>query len=218
MAKIKIVLTDDHPLHVEGLVMLLKKQTDFEVCAWFTNAADLKAYAEKNEFDVLLLDLHMPGEDGLQTAEKFFEKKHPAKIILLTMQRGGRFMQKAEKLNVKGYLLKNIGVDLLVEKIREVYKGGTCFDDSLKNFKLEDDIALKSSVIVDDKPDTILSDREKEILILVCKEYSSSQIAEKLFISTGTVDTHRKNLLVKLSVNNTVGLVKYALKHGLLND
>jgi two-component system, NarL family, response regulator NreC len=134
------------------------------------------------------------------------------------MQRGGRFMHKAEKLGVKGYLLKNIEPGMLAEKIREVFNGGTCFEESLKSYSQEDDIALKASVVVDTQPDTILSAREKEILILVCKEFSSAQIAEQLFISTGTVDTHRKNILIKLGVTNTVGLVKYALKHKLLSE
>ncbi len=216
--KIRIVLTDDHALHVEGLSLILNKEKDFLVAGAFGSSDELLSFCETNNFDILLLDLHMPGMDGLSVARQLEEKKHPAKVILLTMQRGGRFIQKAEKINIKGYLLKNIEPARLAEKIRAVHAGETCFDDSLKSYSQADDIAIKSSVTISDAPDQILSDREKEILILVCKEYSSSEIAEALFISTGTVDTHRKNILVKLGVNNTVGMVKYALKYGLLND
>lgn len=216
MSRIRIALTDDHPLYLEGLVLLLKKEKELDVVGHFNNGEALLAFCNKNTFDILLLDLHLPEMDGLEIAEKLQQMNHPAKIIMLTMQRGGRYQHKTEKLNIKGYVLKNVSIDELRSAITEVYNGGTYFKEQTRQ-SLEDDLLLKSSVIVDNKPDTILSEREKEILILVCREYSSSQIAEKLFISTGTVDTHRKNILLKIGTTNTIGLVKYALKHGLLS-
>ncbi|MBC7862296.1 MAG: response regulator transcription factor, partial [Bacteroidia bacterium] len=98
------------------------------------------------------------------------------------------------------------------------HNGEIYFDPEIKKYSQDDDTQIKSTLTINEKPENLLSDREKEILILVCREYSSAQIAEKLFISTGTVDTHRKNILLKLGVTNTVGLVKYALKHRLLED
>ena len=156
------------------------------------------------------------GTDYSKIAEELQKINHPAGIILLTMQRGVRFLQRAEKAGVRAYQLKNISTDLLIDCIKKVNEGQILFDENLRVVSQEEDIHLKSTLTLSDHPSAILSDREREILVLVCKEFSSSQIAEKLFISVGTVDTHRKNILVKLGVNNTVGLVKYALKHKLI--
>lgn len=213
---IKVVLVDDHPLHLEGLELLLKKDKQINVIKAFNSGQSFLEFAGSGEFDIVLLDLHLPDMDGIAVAEEFQRLGNKGKIILLTMQRGGRYMQKVEKLPIKGYLLKSSELETIVSAIKKVYEGGEVFDQAESKISHEEELKLKSSVIVDDKPDNILSDREKEILILVCKEYSSAQIGEKLFISTGTVDTHRKNILIKLGVTNTVGLVKYALKHSLI--
>lgn len=215
-SKISIVLVDDHPLHLEGLELLLKKESNFDIIQTFKNGKSFLEFANKNIFDILLLDLHLPDMDGIAIAEELQQLKHPAKIILLTMQRGGRYLQKAEKLSIKGYVLKSSEIENIKKAVYTVYEGGQVFEDIGNKVSHEEDLQLKSSVIIDDKPENLLSEREKEILILVCQEYSSAQIADKLFISTGTVDSHRKNILIKLAVTNTVGLVKYAIKHKLI--
>ncbi|MDP2387347.1 MAG: response regulator transcription factor [Bacteroidota bacterium] len=215
-SKIRLVLVDDHPLHLDGLELLLKKEKNFEVIHTSKTGAEFLKYASNNLFDIVLLDLHLPDMDGISISGELQKMKHPSKIILLTMQRGGRYIQKAEKLSVKGYVLKSSDIETIKNAIYTVQNGGEVFDQAENKISHEEELRLKSSVVIDEHPDNLLSEREREILILVCKEYSSSQIAEKLFISTGTVDTHRKNILVKLSVNNTVGLVKYAIKHGLI--
>lgn len=216
LGKISIVLVDDHPLHLEGLELLLQKESNFDIIQTFKNGNSFLAFANKNIFDILLLDLHLPDMDGIAIAEELQKIKHPAKIILLTMQRGGRYLQKAEKLSIKGYVLKSSEIENIKKAIHIVYEGGQVFEDIGTKVSHEEDLQLKSSVIIDDKPENLLSEREKEILVLVCQEYSSAQIADKLFISTGTVDSHRKNILIKLAVTNTVGLVKYAIKHKLI--
>lgn len=214
--KISIVLVDDHPLHLEGLELLLKKETKFDIINTFSTGESFLDFAKQNTFDILLLDLHLPDMDGIAIADELKKLNHVSKIILLTMQRGGRYLQKAEKLSIKGYVLKSSDIETIKKAINSVYEGGEVFEDIGNKISHDEELQLKSSVIIDDKPENILSDREKEILVLVCQEYSSAQIAEKLFISTGTVDTHRKNILVKLGVTNTVGLVKYAIKHKLI--
>lgn len=215
---IKIILLEDHSLQLEGLNALLSAEKDVSVVARFLDPAEFMKNKNAFSFDVLVADLHMPGMSGIDVAEELKKEKHNAKTILLTMQRGARFLQKAEKAGVKGYALKNISIDKLLELIKLIHNGGSHYDESLRTYSQEDDIQIKSTLTVNEKPEELLSEREKEILILVCREYSSAQIAEKLFISTGTVDTHRKNILIKLGVNNTVGLVKYALKYNLLNE
>lgn len=215
-AKISVVLVEDHTLQLEGMAALLAKSNEISIHKTFSSPKDFLSESDSLDFDILLSDLHMPDISGLDIAETMQKKKHPAKVILLTMQRGVRFLQRAEKAGVKGYFLKNISIEALIENIKKIHQGEVLFDETLRVISQEEDIHLKSTITTSDKPNNLLSEREKEILIMVCKEFSSSQIAEKLFISVGTVDTHRKNILVKLGVNNTVGLVKYALKHRLL--
>lgn len=215
---IHIALLEDHRLQLEGLSALLSQRNGLKITGSFSTPEEFLAKKNDITVDVLVADLHMPGLSGIEVAELLKKENYHAKVILLTMQRGARFLQKAEKAGAKGYALKNISVDELEKMIRRVYNGESIYDESLRTYTQEDDIHIKSTITVDEKPEELLSEREKEILVMVCKEYSSAQIAEKLFISTGTVDTHRKNILVKLGVNNTVGLVKYALKHNLLNN
>jgi two-component system response regulator NreC len=215
---IKLVLVEDHLLQLDGLTMLLENSPEFTVVKSFNDPKEfLKEYV-KLDFDILLADLHMPEVSGLDLAEELKKVNHSAKTVLLTMQRGSRFMQRAEKIGVHGYLLKNIPVAELKKILVRIHNGESYYDPEIKKYSQEDDTHIKSTLTVNEKPEDLLSDREKEILVLVCQEYSSAQIAEKLFISTGTVDTHRKNILLKLGVSNTVGLVKYALKHKLLNN
>lgn len=215
-SNISIVLLEDHALQLEGMSVLLNQETGFSVVKSYSSPKLFLEELNSLSFDILLSDLHMPEMSGIEVSEALQKKKHSSKVILLTMQRGVRFLQKAEKAGVKGYFLKNVSMNDLVNSIRRIHQGETIYDESLRVISQEDDIHLKSTITLNDAPSTILSDREKEILVLVCKEFASSQIAEMLHISVGTVDTHRKNILVKLGVNNTVGLVKYALKHRLL--
>lgn len=216
--QIRIALADDHPLYLEGLEMLLNSSDEAKVVATANEGNAAMKMIAGNEFDVLLLDLHIPGKSGIEIAEELKKQKTGFNIIMLTMQRGGRYMDKLKKLGVKGYLLKSISMEDLMNAIRTVHEGGEVFPDEAKEYDHEEDLRLRSSAIVVENPNAQLTDREKEILVLVCKEFSSAEIGKKLFISTGTVDTHRKNILLKLGVTNTVGLVKYALKHGLLEE
>jgi len=215
---IRIALADDHPLYLEGLEMLLNSSGAAEVVATAADGLEAMKMIEKEPFDVLLLDLHIPNKDGMQIAEELAHKNVPFKIIMLTMQRGGRYVDRLKKWGVKGYVLKSVSLENLVDVIQRVHKGGEYFPEEAMAYDHEEDMRLKSSVITSNTPEKQLTAREQEILMLICKEFSSKEIGEKLFISTGTVDTHRKNLLLKLGVSNTVGLVKYALKHGLLDD
>ncbi len=215
---INIIIVEDHNLQLDGLKMMLNRFSEFNVVATFNNPKQFLEKKNRLNFDIAIFDLHMPEVSGIELAEILHAEKHGAKVVLLTMQRGTRFMQKAEKAGVKGYLLKSISIEKLKAALLKINSGEIIVDETLRDYSQDDDIHIKSTLTVDDYPDQLLSEREKEILIMVCKEYSSSQIAEKLFISTGTVDTHRKNILIKLGVSNTVGLVKYALKHGLLKD
>lgn len=214
---ITIIIADDHPLYLEGLEMILTKNKELKIEAKCDLGAGAIETLKIKNCDVLLLDLHMPDMSGLDVIEAIRKFKPLQKIIMLTHQKGSRYLAKLEKLGINGYVLKNVNKEELLKAITTVYNGGFYFTEGIHNITKEEDFYIKSSIIVKDKdPDSILTPREKEILIRVCNEMSSSEIAKELFISAGTVDTHRKNILQKLGISNTVGLVKYALKHDLL--
>jgi DNA-binding NarL/FixJ family response regulator len=138
------------------------------------------------------------------------------KVIYLTLLRGTRYVHKLSRHNIQGYVLKNAALAELVTALHTVHGGGSYFSKDINIGDREED--FRSTITIEDKQiDEILSRRELEVLKLICREYSNAEIAEKLFLSVSTVETHRKNLIAKLGVNNTVGLVKFALKHKLID-
>jgi DNA-binding NarL/FixJ family response regulator len=212
--KTKIFILDDHEIFLSGLVKLL--EDTFDIKGSFTHSEDLMMALSKDSVDVLVLDVQLPeisAEDLLQKIRAGFPTQ---KIIYLTLLRGTRMIQKLQKFGIQGYLLKNGPTEELLKGIKVVADGQTYFSKEIDSINNDDD--LKNTLTFpDNKVDDILSPREVEILKLVCEEMSSSEIAAKLFLSVSTVDTHRKNILIKLGVSNTVGLVKYAIKHNLIS-
>jgi DNA-binding NarL/FixJ family response regulator len=216
---INILIADDHSLYVEGLLLILQNQPNFNILGKANNGAEAIDIVQKlhEKADLLLLDLHMPDKNAIEivTEIKTFTKR--LKIIVLTHQKGNRYLPKLNKLGIDGYILKNIDKDDFVNAIQTVVNGGKFYSPNITDVTKEEDVYIKSSVIVfNQTKDIILSEREKEILVMVCNEKASKEIGEILHISTGTVDTHRKNIMMKLGVTNTVGLVKYALKTKLI--
>ena len=131
------------------------------------------------------------------------------------MMRGTRYIHKLMKYGIQGYLLKNAGIEELKTALKAVANGGTYFSKQINITDAESD--FRNTITIDDNlVGEVLSKREIEILKLICKEFSNAEIAKKLFLSVSTVETHRKNLIAKLGVNNTVGLVKFAIKNNLI--
>ncbi len=211
---IRIYITEDQELYLEGLALLLKKQGNLAVIGTSRNGNDLLSKLPTTEIDILLLDVHLP-DINEESLIKEIRDLHPTlKIIYLTMMRGTRNVHKLLKYDIQGYILKNAPLEELLNALQAVYYGGTYFTpevDIRRGNDFINDISLE-----DKNVEEILSRREIEVLVLVCKEYSNIQIAEKLFLSVSTVETHRKNLIARLGVNNTVGLVKYALRNNLI--
>lgn len=212
---VKVLLTDDHELYLEGLGLLLNKQPGINVVAQCANGKALLETIHETEFDVLLLDLSLPDIEGEELIKRIREKKPDQKIVYLTMMRGTRHVHKVMKHGVQGYLLKTAPLDELKHALMEVVAGRSYYS---KEIDISDnDQNFRMTVTIDDKRvDEILSKREIEIMKLICHEFSNSDIAAKLFLSVSTVETHRKNIISKLGVNNTVGLVKFALKNNII--
>ncbi|ULQ56460.1 response regulator transcription factor [Flavihumibacter rivuli] len=212
---ITVFITDDHEMYLEGLSLLLQKQPDIKVTGTSLSGAALLDQLGVVNADILLLDVNLPDMEEEELIKQIRSRMPQQKIIYLTLMRGTRYVHKLLKYNVQGYILKNASVDELISAIRTVAGGGSYYSKEIDI--LNEDNFRNTLTIEDKKVDEILSKREIEVLKLVCKEFSNAEIAKKLFLSISTVETHRKNLIAKLGVQNTVGLVKFALKNKLID-
>jgi DNA-binding NarL/FixJ family response regulator len=208
-------IIEDHETYLEGLALLLKKQGDIEVSGTYLNATSFLESLPVSKVDILLLDVHLPDIPEEELLKRIRAINPDQKIVYLTLMRGTRFIHRLTRHNIQGYILKSASIEELTTAIRTVYQGGTYFSREIDIIGEND---FRTTLTLEDKKvGEILSKREVEVLKLVCKEYSNVEIAGKLFLSVSTVETHRKNLIVKLGVNNTVGLVKFALKNKLID-
>ena len=213
---VKVFITDDHELYLEGLTLLLNKQEGIQVVGSALSGESLLSHLPSLDIDVLLLDVHLPDIEEEDLLKRIRALKPQLKILYLTMMRGTRYIHKLVKYEIQGYLLKNASINELKLALETINSGQKYFSKEINILDTEQD--FRNTITIEDKKvDEILSKREIEILTLICKEFSNSEIAEKLFLSVSTVETHRKNLIAKLGVNNTVGLVKFALKNKLID-
>jgi two-component system, NarL family, response regulator NreC len=213
---IRVFITDDHEIYLEGLSLLLGKQNGIEVTGTATTGKELLDQVKDLQADILLLDVYLPDLGEEEILQQIRAIRPDLRIIYLTLLRGTRYIHKLSKYDIQGYVLKNASLDELMQALKVVQDGGTFFSKDIHIGDRDED--FRNTITIEDKQiDEILSRRELEVLRLICKEYSNAEIAEKLFLSVSTVETHRKNLIAKLGVNNTVGLVKFALRNNLID-
>lgn len=212
---IRVFITDDHEIYLEGLALLLSKQQGIEVTGTASSGKELLGCIQKGlTADILLLDVYLPDMPEEEIIQQIRITHPDLRIVYLTLLRGTRYVHKLSKYNIHGYILKNASIDELLNALRSVHDGGRYFSKDIHIGDRDED--FRNTITIEDRQiDEILSRRELEVLRLICKEYSNAEIAEKLFLSVSTVETHRKNLIAKLGVNNTVGLVKFALRNNL---
>ncbi len=207
---IKIVVVDDHKLFLDGLCGLLGTQIDFRVIGKAANGKEALHLLNNCAPDILIMDLNMPILDGQIASEKILKLFPSIKILVLSMYNTITLSTTLKALGIKGYLPKDTDTQLLFLVIRELSRGNCYFKFPVNNFVQNqfnaDDAFLKKHN---------LTHRELEILKLICRNYSSQQIANNLFISLFTVDTHRKNMIQKLNVDKKTGLLNFAIKHNL---
>ena len=210
--KIKIFITDDHQIMLDGLKSILVCEPTFEIVGEALNGVETLKKLETITPDVLLMDLIMPRMDGLETT-KHIRKRYPhIKIIILTTNDEGSIITSISKQGASGFLLKNTSSDVLINSIHQVYKGKKILSSDLTQ-KILHQLNTPPSP---SKTKLKLTKREKDVLKLIAKEKTTAEIASQLFISTHTVISHRRNLLVKFDVKTSVGLVKKALESGIL--
>ena len=210
------MIVDDHQLVIDGLSSLLKDNSNFEVIAAAKNGLDAVQMVEINIPDVVLMDIGMPVMNGIETTKKILEKNSEIKILAITMYSEKGMITKMVEAGASGYLLKNANKEELEEAINKVFSGQKYFSSEVTISILEkNSISLEPafSNFIEKK----LTDRELEVLKFIVNGLTNRQIADKLYISIRTVDTHRSNLMEKLKVKNIAALIRLAIKNGLLD-
>lgn len=214
---IQVALADDEALFRKGMKLLLEDYEGISVMLEAQDGAQLLQLLQQAHTlpDVLLLDMKMPNLNGVDTAKALQEHFPSIKIIVLSTYFSKAFIVNMIELGAGSYLPKNANPDEVVATIREVYNNGFSYNQAVLEV-IRDNMLQKSKPKIPLSFGVEITSREKEILQLICEEYTTGEIAEKLFISPRTVDGHRNNLLEKLGCKNVAGLVVYAIQHQLV--
>lgn len=209
--KIALALVDDHQIVIDGLMSLLKGHDKFRFAFATTDPGNVLNLLKDHPVDILLTDIMMPGLPGNQLAKKVKENFPSIKILALSMSGEGSLVNEMiNDADISGYILKNIGKAELIKALEKIAGGGIYFSEEVLN-ELQ-----RASQVKKENEQAHLTEREKEIIRLIEKEYNNKQIAEALFISERTVETHRKNIFRKTNTNSVIGLIKYAYEHKLI--
>ena len=208
MNKTKILVVDDHAIVLDGIKSLLADIENIEIAATATNATEALTLLKQTKAELVITDINMPGMDGLEFIKTIRSDFPPTKIIVLSLHDEPHFVRNIMKLRVQGYILKNDASSELVEAVHRVLAGKTFFSSKINQVMMEQ--------INSPASENLLTEREIEIIKLIAEEKSSKQIADKLFISERTVETHRKNIFRKTATNNIVGLIKFAYANNLI--
>ncbi|HLP35327.1 response regulator transcription factor [Lacibacter sp.] len=207
----KIAIVDDHQIVIDGLRSLLKGYNQFEIVIESNHPETILSLLKKQQIDILLTDVMMPVLTGVELAKQVKNEFPSIKIIALSMNGEGSLVnQMIEESDISGYLLKNIGQTEFINALNKIAEGGIYFSDEVLQEMLK---ASERKQVSDDNK---LTNREIEIVRLIEKEYSNKKIAEELFLSERTVETHRKNIFRKTKTNSVIGLIKYAYEHKLI--
>jgi DNA-binding NarL/FixJ family response regulator len=217
MEEINVFVVDDHQIFLDGIVSLLDDEPNIKIVGTAHNGKEAIDRIKASKVDVVLMDINMPEMDGIEATKQLKKINPDIKILMLTMHSEARFIKECLEIGAKGYVMKNISKDDLIKAVETVYQDKSYLDaDSQEKL-----ISSMSSTDEDDNRNydelaAQITQRELEILQLIALGLTSQDIANKLFISKNTVETHRKNMLAKLNVNNTAALLKIAYKKGLV--
>ena len=206
----KILIADDHQLFNDGMKMMLAAEETLQVVGQVFSGKDVLDAVHRMQPDVVLLDINMPHLNGLEVAEKLLKNYPNVRIIMLTMYSDRKFVEDCQRMGVPGYILKNSGVDEVLNAIETVLAGKRYYDPKLTKSTTPNQHADDSF-----QKQFQLTKREIEIISLVGQSFTNEEMAEKLFLSVATVKTHRNNINLKLGINKPADLVKFAVEHGL---
>ncbi len=219
---IDILIVDDHKIIRDGIKALLRTSDDIRIVGECSDGSQvLDALNEHENVDIVLMDINMPEMNGLQATEAVLRDFPTVKVVALTMYNEDSYISKILNLGASGYILKNTGKQELLDALYKIKEGGNYFSEEVTqqmmsrfmNKKQKRESSRPSEEVLER-----LTEREKEVLRLISMEYTNHEIAEQLSVSSRTIDSHRRNLLQKLDVKNTAGLVRFALQNGLAED
>jgi DNA-binding NarL/FixJ family response regulator len=211
---ISLLLADDHNIILDGITDMLHSDSELQVVSTANNGAEVLEKLKLASYNIILLDINMPIMDGMRCAEEILKLYPTQKIMMLTMNEEKSIIEKMISIGVKGFLLKTTEKEELINAIKTVHSGKDYFSSDVTKLlisKKETETSSSLGIIAN------LTEREVEIIKHIANGLSSNEIAEQLFISPRTVETHRNNIIKKLGVNNVAGVVRFAFQHQLVS-
>lgn len=215
--KIKVHLADDHEIVIDAIKAVLSAQNDIEVVGFSLNGEEVLNWYKTNYADILVLDINMPVKDGIQVLHEMSALQRKPSIIVLSSYDDVKLIKEVLKLGARGYIPKKMAGQFIGDAIHKVFEGEQYFTPDIKEKMMQsllgqsvDERIGQEGVLA-----SSLTQREVEILKLIAQEKSTKEIADALFLSESTVDTHRRNLMSKIKVKNAVGLAMFAIKNGI---
>ena len=212
---VKVLLADDHPIVRQGLRNLLNSEQDFKIVGEASDGLSALELVDKERPDVLVVDMMMPGLNGLEVIRRAIHSFPSLRIIVLSMQNADAYVVDAFKFGASGYILKDTGPAELIQAIRDVVNGQRYLSPALSE-RFGNPYTLPSDEISDD-PYNRLTNREREIFQLIAEGNTSTEVAARLSISVRTAELHRSNVMEKLSLHSQNDLIRYALKRGIIS-
>ena len=215
MNKFNIILADDHKIVRDGISAMLEDEPQYQIIGEAGNGREALELCKNNEVDVIIMDLNMPEVSGLEAIEQIKKEYPKIKILALTMLNQNEAIKNTVSAGVNGYVLKSSNSEDVLEALDTIISGGHYFCEETTKTIMEGlaGVNVRKTLSIEE-----ITPREKDVLQLICDEMTAIEISEELVISVRTVDSHRRNLLQKTGAKNTVGLVKFALKTGLVKQ
>lgn len=215
---ITVLIADDHQIVLEGLTALLETEDDIQVIGTAVDGQQAVAMEKELNPDLVVMDIAMPVINGLEATRQIFRHNPKARIVLLSAHRDDVYIQRAQELGVAGFLIKQSSAHKLVDAIRDIYAGKTCYSPGIaKTLRHRTEESRGRDGDTNEKP-ILLTRREAETLQMVAEGKANKQMADLMGISIKTVEKHRDHLMRKLDIHETAGLTRYAIAHGVIQS
>ncbi|NNE25428.1 MAG: response regulator transcription factor [Saprospiraceae bacterium] len=214
----RILIADDHAMFADGIASILEAETSLEVVGRCLDGPSTLEFLKNNEVDIVLLDVNLPGMSGIDVCKDISANHKSTKVLAISMFNEESFVTEILNNGAMGYILKNTGREELLKAINTILGGQSYFSEDVTQTIMKGLMKSRTASKQTQKPLPKISRREKEVLQLIVKEFTTQEIANELFISLKTVESHRSNLLAKLNARNSAGLVRIAMENKLIES